>query len=325
MIQKLRVAFMGTPDFAVPSLQALVDHPAVEMVAVYTRAPKPKGRGHKVQISPIHALAEQHSIPVYTPKGFRKSEENRAQFHALNLDIAFVAAYGLILPQEILDMPRFGCINVHGSILPRWRGAAPIHRAIEAGDAETGITMMQMDAGLDTGDMLIIGETPIAADDTTITVHDRLASMGGRLVTQTVDQILAETLAPTPQPEKGVSYAHKIDKAESVIDWTHPAEVIARKARAFTPWPALQTAARLETEKLQLKILAVEMIEDSHHAPETPAGLVLDDKLTVACGLDGNGVPTAIRITRLQRAGKAPADAEAFLRGTAISMGTLLR
>ena len=231
----MKLAFLGTSEFAVPALKALVEA-GHDVVAVYTRAPKPAGRGQQERRTPVHELALSLGLAVRTPKGLR-SEEEAAAFKALDLDAAVVVSYGHILPKAFLDAPVLGCINIHGSLLPRWRGAAPIHRAILAGDAETGVTIMRMDEGLDTGPMLLAERTPISAADTAESVHDRLAELGGRLIVSTLDALVARTIEPVPQPDDGVTYAHKLGKEEGALDWRRPAAELERKVRAFHPWP----------------------------------------------------------------------------------------
>mgnify|MGYP000210955936 CR=1 FL=1 len=240
----MRIVFMGTPVFAAKPLQALIEA-GHDIVGVYTQPPRPAGRGHKLQKSAVHELAEAHDIPVFTPKNF-KAQETRDELKALNADIGIVAAYGLILPQAVLDIPKKGCLNIHGSLLPRWRGAAPIHRAILAGDTETGITIMRMDAGLDTGPMLLKQTTPISSTDTYHTVHDRMADIGAQLIVETVHKI--DTLEDIVQPEEGVSYAHKITKEEGMLQGTEDAATIDRMIRALSPWPGvwLNTGVRLK-------------------------------------------------------------------------------
>jgi len=303
----LRLAFMGTPDFAVPALRALVAA-GHDVAAVYCQPPRPAGRGYKERPSAVHAVAEALGLPVRTPASLRKAEEQEA-FAALGLDIAVVAAYGLILPKAILDAPKHGCLNIHASLLPRWRGAAPIQRAILAGDAETGITIMQMDEGLDTGAMLLQEAVPITAAATAETLHDALADCGGRLIVDALKRVEAGTLTARPQPADGVTYAKKIEPADARIDWTASAAVVDRTVRAFAPRPG----AWFEMDGVRIKLLAAEIVAGSG-AP----GAVLDDRLTIACG-DG-----AIRAIRLQREGKRAMDADAFLRGAAVTKGTRL-
>ncbi len=300
----MRVIFMGTPEFSVPVLDALVDA-GHEIAAVYTQPPRPAGRGKKDRPSPVHQRAEALGLPVRTPKNF-KSHADREAFAALNADIAVVVAYGLILPQVILDAPAQGCLNIHASLLPRWRGAAPIHRAIMAGDPETGVCIMQMEAGLDTGPVYLREATPITADDTTATLHDRLSDMGASLIVETLDRL---PLPSTAQPEDGVTYATKIDKAEARIDWSRPATDIDRQIRGLSPFPG----AWFELGDDRIKALNSRIATGNG----TP-GTTLDDALTIATG-DG-----AIRITRLQRAGKGAQDVDTFLLGSPIPAGTQL-
>ncbi|WP_299722896.1 methionyl-tRNA formyltransferase [uncultured Tateyamaria sp.] len=301
----MRVIFMGTPDFSVPALEALVAA-GHDIACVYTQPPRPAGRGKKERPGPVQTRAEALDLPVRHPVSLRDADA-QAEFAALNADIAVVVAYGLILPQVILDAPRHGCLNIHASLLPRWRGAAPIHRAIMAGDAQTGVCIMQMEAGLDTGPVLLRGETPIAADDTTASLHDRLADMGAKLIVDALARL--PSLTPKPQPEAGVSYAHKIDKAEAAIDWTRPAVEVDRQIRGLSPFPG----AWFEIDGARIKALGSTLTSGSG-AP----GQVLDDALSVACG-DG-----AVRLTRLQRAGKGAQDADVFLRGMPVPSGTRL-
>ncbi|WP_037511313.1 methionyl-tRNA formyltransferase [Sphingopyxis sp. LC81] len=305
----MRIAFMGTPPFAVPTLAAL--HAAGhEVVAVYTQPPRPAQRGKKVQQSAVHVWAEEHGLPVRTPKSM-KSEEAQAEFAALDLDVAVVAAYGLILPQAILDAPREGCLNVHGSILPRWRGAAPVQRAILAGDAETGVTIMQMDIGLDTGAMRLIGRTPTGGK-TAGELTDELASMGADLMVKVLTDL--HTFASEAQPDDGVTYAAKIDKSEARLDFLTSAVQVERQIRAFNPMPG----AFFELDGERYKILAAEVVHPSDTVAGATPGVTLDDALTVACN------PGAIRAVRVQRAGKPAMDAGELLRGRAIAAGTRL-
>jgi len=306
----LRLIFMGSPDFGVPVLSALIDA-GHEIVCAYTQPPRPAGRGHKERPCPVHAFAEARGIPVRTPKSLKKSEEEQAAFAALNADLAVTAAYGLILPKAVLDAPRLGCLNVHASLLPRWRGAAPIQRAILAGDAETGVTIMQVDEGLDTGPMLIAGRVPITAETTGGSLHDALAEVGARLIVEAVAGVAAGTLKPTPQPENDVTYAAKLEKAESRIDWSRPAVEIERQIRAFHPWPA----AWFESGGKRIKALAATVVDGEAGAAP---GTVLDDILTISCG-EG-----ALCIERVQREGKGPTDAVSFLRGYALPPGAVV-
>jgi methionyl-tRNA formyltransferase len=305
----MRIAFMGTPPFAVPTLAAL--HAAGhQIVAVYTQPPRPAQRGKKVQQSAVHVWAETHGLPVRTPKSLKSAEE-QAAFAALDLDIAVVAAYGLILPQAALDAPREGCLNVHGSILPRWRGAAPVQRAILAGDAETGVTIMQMDAGLDTGAMRLVEATPVAGKSAG-ELTDELAEMGARMMVAVLSDLSA--FAPVSQPETGVTYAAKIDKTEARLDFLTSAVQVERQIRAFNPMPG----AFFELDGERYKILAAEVVHPADTVAGATPGVTLDDALTIACN------PGAIRATRVQRAGKPAMDAAELLRGRAIAKGMRL-
>jgi methionyl-tRNA formyltransferase len=296
---------MGSPEFSVPVLDALVtaDH---EIAAVYCQPPRPAGRGKKDRPTPVQARAEALGLPVRHPVSLKGLEE-QAEFAELNADVAVVVAYGLILPQAVLDAPERGCLNIHASLLPRWRGAAPIHRAIMARDSETGICIMQMDAGLDTGPVLLRDATKIESTDTTGTLHDRLSQMGAALIVQALEQL--DCLTPQTQPENGVTYAAKIDKSEAQIDWFRPATEVDRHIRGLSPFPG----AWCEINGERVKLLA-SRLADGQGSP----GEVLDDALTVACGSG------AVALTRLQRAGKGAQDAEVFLRGWPVPRGTQL-
>ena len=304
---RLRLAFMGTPDFAVPVLDALVAA-GHEIAAVYSQPPRPTGRGHKTHPSPVQARAEALGLPVRHPVSLRPEDEKIA-FAALGLDAAVVAAYGLILPRAILEAPRLGCLNVHGSLLPRWRGAAPIQRALMAGDAETGITIMQMDVGLDTGAMLLKGTVPIGPDATAQNLHDALAAMGAALIVPALDGVAAGTILPERQPEVGVTYAAKLAREEGALDFREEAAVLDRKIRALNPWPGVW----FEYQGERIKLLATR-IEAGQGAP----GTVIDGDLGIACG---SGV---LRPTLLQRPGRAPVERRAFLNGTKIDPGVIL-
>lgn len=293
----MRVVFMGTPEFSVPVLAALAAHH--EVVAVYSQPPRPAGRGKKDRPTPVHMRALELGLPVRTPRNFR-AEEDRAAFAALGADVAVVVAYGLILPQALLDAPRHGCLNIHASLLPRWRGAAPIHRAIMAGDAETGLCIMQMEAGLDTGPVLLRATTPIGATETTGALHDRLSEMGARLILEALDRL--DTLSPEPQPETGVTYAAKIDKAEARIDWTRPAAELVRQVNGLSPFPGAWCLAGDE----RLKLLRAAPASGSG----TP-GQVLDG-FTVACGSG------ALEVLEAQREGKRPMPGAEVLKGLAL-------
>ena len=299
----LRLIFMGTPDFAVPTLLELVAH-GHEIVAVYTRASKPAGRGMKLQPTPVEQEARRLGIPVATPATL-KTPEALAAFRACAADAAVVVAYGMILPQAILDAPPLGCFNLHGSLLPRWRGAAPINRAIMEGDAETGVMVMKMDVGLDTGDVAMAERLPISNSMTAADLHDALAPLGADLMVRAMGALERGRLQLTRQSEDGVTYAAKIDKAEARIDWSRPARDVLRHIHGLSPFPGAWCEADLDGEQARLKILRCEFAKGAG-----TSGAVLDDHLTIACG-DG-----AIRILELQRAGKAPMKAADFLRGT---------
>jgi methionyl-tRNA formyltransferase len=300
----MRVVFMGTPDFAVPALQALAAA-GHDVIAVYSQPPRPAGRGQSVRLCPVHRAAEGMGIPVRTPARLRTDPEAQAAFAELHADVAVVAAYGLILPQTMLDAPRLGGLNNHASLLPRWRGAGPIQAAILAGDAETGVTIMQMEAGLDTGPMLLREAVAITPTTTAAGLHDVLAEMGGRLIVRA----LTEHPAPTPQPEDGVTYAPKLEREHGRLDWTADAASLDRRVRAFDPWPGTFTML----DAAVLKVLAAIPVEGAG-----PPGTVLDNALTVACGSG------ALRLTRVQAPGRAAMDAAAFLRGRAVPVGTML-
>lgn len=305
----MRIAFMGTPPFAVPTLAAL--HAAGhEIAAVYTQPPRPAQRGKKLQKSAVHLWAEAHGLPVRTP-GSLKNADAQAEFASLDLDVAVVAAYGLILPQAILDAPRKGCLNVHGSLLPRWRGAAPVQRAILAGDAETGVTIMQMDAGLDTGGMRLIGRTPTDGKSAGA-LTDELAALGAELMVRVLADLSA--FPPEPQPEAGVTYAAKIDKSEARLDFLVSAVQVERQIRAFDPVPG----AFFELEGERFKLLAAQVAHPADTVAGAAPGVTLDDALTIACN------PGAIRATRVQRAGKPAMDAAELLRGRPIPKGAQL-
>ncbi|MDO8605496.1 MAG: methionyl-tRNA formyltransferase [Phaeospirillum sp.] len=303
----MRLVFMGTPDFSVPILESLREA-GHDVAAVYSQPPRPAGRGHKEQPSPVHVFAASHGIPVRTPASLRPAEA-QAEFAALEADVAVVAAYGLILPRAILEAPRLGCVNVHASLLPRWRGAAPIQRAILAGDAETGVTIMQMDVGLDTGAILLKESILLLPDATAPWLHDMLSAMGARMAVDALERLDEGVLTASSQPDDGVTYAHKLAKDEGRIDWSRPAAEIERQVRALTPWPGVWFDLGAE----RVKVLEAAL------APGTGvAGAVLDDRLTVACGMG------ALRPVRVQRAGKAPMAADEMLRGHAIPAGTVL-
>ena len=288
----LRIVFAGTPEFAAAHLQVLLEA-GLNIVAVYTQPDRPAGRGHKLTPSAVKKLALAHALPVYQPQTLRDAEA-QSELAALQADLLVVVAYGLILPQAVLDLPRLGCINSHASLLPRWRGAAPIQRAIEAGDRETGVTVMQMEAGLDTGPMLLKSHTPIHPDDTGGSLHDRLAEIGPGAVLQAIDGLAAGTLQGDVQDDHLATYAHKLGKADARIDWTQPASELALMIRAFNPWPL----AHAIWQEQPLKVWAAQ-VEDGSGQP----GAILDcskQGLLVACG------EQALRLTRLQLPGGKP-------------------
>jgi len=303
----LKVVFMGTPDFAVPTLEALLAA-GIEVPVVYTQPPRAAGRGKKLRPGPVQQAAEAHGIPVRTPTSLKDPDE-QAAFAAIGADAAVVVAYGLILPEAVLAAPKLGCLNLHGSRLPRWRGAAPVQRAIMAGDRETAATAMLMDAGLDTGPILL--EAPIAITDETTAgdLHDRMAEVGAELMVDALTQLAAGTAVARPQPETGATYAAKIDKDEAHIDWSRPADEVLRHIHGLSPFPG----AWFDHAGTRVKVLRAARADGCG-----PAGTVLDDELTIACG-DG-----AVRLLHLQRAGKAAMAAAAFLRGVDIPAGTVL-
>jgi len=304
----LRLIFMGTPDFAVPTLLELAAH-GHEIVAVYTRAPKPGGRGMKLQATPVEQEARRLGIPVLTPKTL-KTPEAIEVFRAHDADAAVVVAYGMILPQAILDVPPLGCFNLHASLLPRWRGAAPINRAIMAGDAETGVMVMKMDVGLDTGDVAMAERIAISDTMTASDLHDSLARLGADLMVRAMAALGRGGLQLTGQAAEGVTYAAKIEKTEARIDWAKPAREVLRHIHGLSPFPGAWSEVQVEDAPVRVKILRCERA-DGAGAP----GEVLDDRLTVACGQG------AIRLLELQRAGKAPMKAAEFLRGTPLKPG----
>ena len=319
----MKIIFAGTPEFARVALQQLLQA-GFSVPLVLTQPDRPAGRGMKLQASPVKQCALEHGIAVAQPRSLRldgKYPEDAAAAHAALLqagaDVMVVAAYGLILPQWVLDLPPQGCLNIHASLLPRWRGAAPIHRAIEAGDTQTGVTIMQMDAGLDTGDMLLTETTPIAATDSTASLHDRLAALGGQMMVDVLAQAAAGALHPVPQPALGVTYAHKIEKAESNVDWSLPASTIGQRIRAFDPFPGASTVLGSEVIKLwNYEIDSLQRFTDKR------CGHILSinaDGITVACG-EG----TALRLTVLQRAGGKRLPAADFLRGFDLQPGMVL-
>lgn len=300
---------MGSPDFSNGTLRALIAA-GHDIVCVYAQPPRPAGRGQKERLCPVHAEAAEHGIPVRTPKSL-KDEDAQQAFRDLELDVAIVVAYGLILPQPILDAPRLGCLNVHASILPRWRGAAPIQRAILAGDQETGVSIMKMDAGLDTGAVLAEAKTLISPDETGETLHDRLAMMGATLMAETLPVYADGGISATPQSDEGTTYASKLEKHEGLLNFGDTAQALDRRVRAFSPWPGTY----FEVDGQRVKVMAAEI---SDTPSGTAPGTVLDDCLTIACT---NGT---FRPTRIQRPGKGAMETDLCLRGFPIEQGTVL-
>jgi methionyl-tRNA formyltransferase len=318
---RLRVAFAGTPAFAAVALQALHEG-GHEIVRVFTQPDRPAGRGLKLTPSPVKALAGTLGVPVAQPAGLRldgrHAEDARAARDLLQADapdVLVVAAYGLLLPAWVLGLPRLGCLNIHASLLPRWRGAAPIHRAIEAGDAETGITIMQMDAGLDTGAMLLVGREPIGPDDTTGRLHDRLAVLGGRLVVQALAAAAAGRLQPVEQPGEGVTYAHKIAKSEAALDWSHHAAVLERRVRAFDPLPG----AAFEADGETLKLWRASVVPEAGAGAPGSVVDVTASALVIACG-EG-----ALALHEIQRPGGRRQPVAAWLKGRPWRAGERLK
>lgn len=303
----MRIAFMGTPDFSVPAFDTLrsAGH---EIACVYTQPPRPAGRGQKERKSPVHLRAEASGIEVRYPVSL-KDAEAQAAFVALDLDAAVVVAYGLILPAVILEAPERGCINVHASLLPRWRGAAPIQRALLAGDTETGVTIMQMDEGLDTGPELLREAIPINPTMNAGDLHDALSAMGGRLIVDALAGLDAGSLSAIPQTDAGMTYAAKLERGEERIDWTRDAAELARHVRGFAPWPG----AWFEQDGVRIKVQAAEVASG-----DGSPGVVLDDRLLVACGSG------ALRLLRVQRAGRGAMEADDYLRGHEVPRGTVL-
>ncbi|PPD46629.1 MAG: methionyl-tRNA formyltransferase [Methylocystis sp.] len=307
----MRLVFMGTPDFATALLQELCDR-GHEVAAVYSQPPRPAGRGMSEKKSSVHQFAESRGLPVRTPKSLKSAGEQEA-FRALCADVAVVAAYGLLLPQPILDAPKHGCLNLHGSLLPRWRGAAPIQRAIMAGDKESGVEVMKMDAGLDTGPVALTAKTPIGPDMTAGELHDRLAELGAPLMADALDLLVKGELRFTPQSEEGACYAAKIDKAEARIDWRRSAQELHDHVRGLTPFPGAFFEGDIGHGLERVKVLRTQ-VETGKGAP----GTILDDAGLVACGAG------ALRLLRVQRAGKGEMGIEDFLRGRKMAKGAVL-
>lgn len=307
-MSKPKLIFMGTPAFSVSILEALCRHD-YDVVAVYSQPPRPSGRGYAVTKSPVHIFADSQGIPVETPKSLRNAE-SQEKFKAYGADLAIVVAYGLILPLPILQAPRLGCMNIHASLLPRWRGAAPIQRAIMAGDVETGITLMQMDEGLDTGPMLAMAPVSITATTTASSLHDQLSQVGAELLIETLPHFLVGDCVPTVQPSEGITYAHKLTKTEGIIDWQQPAEVIERQIRALTPWPGVYFTHLNQPLKVTAAVTTSGVGQP---------GEVLDEQLTIACGRG-----TALQIQSIQKPGGKTLASADFLRGYPLPQGTLL-
>ena len=309
----MRLVFMGTPEIAVSALAALIEA-GHDIACVYTQPPRRAGRGHRLQRSAVHEFAVSKGVPVRCPDSL-KNAEAKQEFAALGVDAAIVIAYGLILPAAILSAPRLGCLNIHMSLLPRWRGAAPIQRAIEAGDAHSGVSIMQMDEGLDTGSVLATEAVPITPETTGGTLHDELAVVGARMIVEVLDGLRTGSVEATPQSEAGATYAKKIDRDQGRLDWRRDAEALARQVRAFDPWPGTW----FSHGETRIRVLGAEAVDRSGDtAPDTAPGTVLDARPTIACGSG------ALRLRRLQRPGKAASDAGDFLRGYDLPVGTVL-
>lgn len=307
----LRIVFMGTPDFAVPTLAEIIGQ-GHEVVAVYTRAPARRGRGLAEQLSPVHSMADRFGFPVYTPSTLRDPGA-LASFRAHEADVAVVVAYGMILPQDILDSPSMGCLNLHASLLPRWRGAAPIQRAVMAGDRETGVAVMKMEAGLDTGPVAMVERVAIGQEETSGELHDRLSRLGADLMARALAALSRGALSFTPQPEEGITYASKITNEEACIDFSMPAQQVHDHVRGLSPFPGAFVLTDLGKGEERLKILRTMIVEGSGIP-----GTILDDQLTIACGKG------AIRLLQVQRAGKSAVSAADFLNGVRLEKGMQL-
>ncbi len=317
--RSLRLIFMGSPDFSVPVLAALLEA-GHEVICVYSQPPRPAGRGQKERPAPVHAYAQAQGIPVRVPASLKDPEEAES-FTALKADAAVVAAYGLLLPAAFLDAPRFGCLNVHASLLPRWRGAAPIQHAILAGDGDSGITIMKVTEELDAGDILLAESLPITPQTTAQSLHDELSELGARLMVTALEGMAGGSLTPHPQPQEGVTYAGKLTAAEGRLQWSRPAGELERRVRAFTPWPGawFEWETTDGDKRERIRVLSAQVVEDGEGTePGAEPGTVLDDALTIACG-EG-----ALRIKRLQRPGKSAMESESFLRGCPVPAGTVL-
>ncbi|MGB5092051.1 MAG: methionyl-tRNA formyltransferase [Parvibaculum sp.] len=310
---RLRLAFMGTPDFSVAVLDAILQA-GHDVVAVYSQPPRRAGRGMEEQPGPVHRYALDHGLPVKTPLSLKDAAEQQA-FAALNLDVAVVVAYGLLLPEPILRAPKYGCLNIHASLLPRWRGAAPIQRAIMAGDSETGVMVMQMEKGLDTGPVLATTKLPIAPRETAGSLHDRLAVAGARLIVETLAQLPRGNLVAQEQSDRGITYAHKIDKAEAHIDWSQGAAHLDAHIRGLTPFPGAYFEIAREGKATRVKVIEAMPVAGKGHPGEV---LSLVDGITIACG------EQALCLRHLQRAGARAMSADAFLRGFPLTIGEIM-
>lgn len=313
MADRLKIIFMGTPDFAVPALEAIIKA-GHDVIAVYSQPPRPKGRGRQVQPSPVQALAEAHNIPVFNPVSFKKDSDAVAAFAAHNADIAIVAAYGLILPAAVLDAPRYGCLNIHASLLPRWRGASPIQRAVWAGDEQSGVTIMQMEQGLDTGPMIAKRAIPITPRMTSAQLHDALAVLGGEMIVDVLAG-LPDDLAAVAQDNAQAVYAPMLRKEDGRVDWTQDASAIDRQIRALNPWPGVWT---VDEQGRRLKILEAIPENGGDHDP-SPAGCLIDRDGHVACG---NG--SRLRLIRIQPDNARPMDVAAAINGQYLHTGLML-
>lgn len=311
----LKIIFAGTPEFSVPPLKALIESPH-EVIAVYTQPDRPAGRGRKLTPSPVKLCAEAHGIPVYQPQRLKDAEDQQTLID-LQADLMVVVAYGLILPAAILQAPRLGCINIHASLLPRWRGAAPIQRSILAGDRETGITIMQMDEGLDTGDMLLKKTCPIHDDDTGASLHDRLSQLGAEALMEALPGIAAQSLHGEKQDDNLANYAEKLHKSEALVDWSRPASAIRAQVNAFNAWPVAQTPIDLKRngESQMLRLWRAEVLPGSAQSDATPGSVISCTKQGIDI-VTGEGV---LRVTQLQLPGKKPMDAPAFVNANDIS------
>lgn len=307
----LRIVFMGTPDFSVPCLSELMGA-GHEIVCVYTQPPRAAGRGQRERLSPVHDFAEKAGLEVVTPLSLKDADE-QDRFKAIDADVAVVVAYGQILPKPVLEAPKYGCLNLHASLLPRWRGAAPIQRAIMAGDTETGVMVMQMEAGLDTGPVCLAEKMDIGTDETAGELHDRLSRVGADLMVRALAALERESLDCTAQPDDGVTYASKIEKGETRIDWSRPAGVVHNHIRGLSPFPGAWFEIDVNGKKERVKALRSTLVSEGEGVP----GTVIDTALAVACGSG------AVRLTHLQRAGRKPVTAEEFLRGLAVPVETI--